>query len=95
VYNYYNNHQWKSVIMKSTLVGRQSRGKQIIYRFNGDPKYDETISDRIGDLPFRRVGDMIEKRGKEWRVAVVRDDFNISASRTVIPIHRVFLTDKF
>ena len=81
--------------MKSDLVSKQSRGKQIIYRYNGDPKNDETVSDRIGNLPFRRVGDMIEKHNRLWMVSVVRDDFNMAASRTMIPIHRVFLTDKF
>jgi hypothetical protein len=71
-----------------------SSGKQIIYRFNGDPKYDETISDTDGILPLRRVGEIIRSSGKDWRVAIVRDDFNMLASRTAIKIHHVFLTDK-
>lgn len=82
-------------IVKRSVPAKQTRGKQIIYRFNGDPKDDEVISDRRGDMTFRRVGDTLRKNGKEWRVTIVRNDFNMSASRTAIPIHRVFLTDKF
>ena len=74
---------------------KQVRGKQIVYRYNGDPRHDETVSDMLGSMPFRRVGEIIKKNGKEWRVNVVRDDFNMAFSRTSIPIHRVFLTDTF
>jgi hypothetical protein len=81
-------------ILKRGIPEKQTRGKQIIYRFNGDPKDDEVISDRLGDMIFRRVGEIITKNGKQWKVAIVRNDFNMSASRTAIPIHRVFLTDK-
>ena len=72
-----------------------TNGKQIVYRFNGDPKYDETVSDSAGSLPFRMVGEIVTKKGKKCRVAIVRDDLNIDASRTAVPIHRVFLTDRF
>ncbi len=71
-----------------------SHGKQIIYRFNGDPKYDETISDTEGVLPLRTVGEIVRSSGKDWRVTIVRDDFNMLASRTAVQIHHVFLTDK-
>jgi hypothetical protein len=70
-------------------------GKQIIYRFNGDPKYDQTVFDRAGSLPFRRVGDIVTRKGKTWRVANVRDEFNMVASRIAVPVHYVFLTDNF
>jgi hypothetical protein len=76
-------------------IAKQTRGKQIIYRYNGDPTYDETVSDLLGSMPFRQVGEILNKNGKQWRVNVVRDDFNMASSRTAIPIHRVFLTDKF
>jgi hypothetical protein len=74
---------------------KRHRGKQIIYRFNGDPRHDETVSDPLGSMPFRQVGEIVKKNGKEWRVNVVQDDFNMAFSRTAIPIHRVFLTDNF
>ena len=82
-------------IPKRSVRAKQTRGKQIIYRFNGDPRHDEVISDRLGEVIFRRVGEILKKNGKEWRVAIVRNDFDMSASRTAVPIHRVFLTDKF
>ena len=71
-----------------------SLGKQIIYRFNGDPKDDEIISDRFGTMPLRRIGEVLEKNGKRWRVDVIRDDFDLSASKRAVAIHRVFLTDR-
>jgi hypothetical protein len=38
--------------------------KQIVYRHNGDAKYDETVLDRTG-APFCRVGEILEKNGKQ------------------------------
>jgi hypothetical protein len=93
-YNYLVSNQEKGAIMPKLRAVQQIRGKQIVYRYNGDPKHDETVSDILGSMPFRRVGEIVKKNGKEWRVNVVRDDFNIASSRTAIPIHRVFLTDK-
>jgi len=34
------------------------------------------------------------KNRKQWRVAVINEDFTIAGLKA-IPIHRVFLTDKF
>ena len=67
--------------------------KQIVYRHNGDPRYDETVLDKTGAMPFCRVGEILKKNGKRWRVAVVNEDFTMSGLKAV-PIHRVFLTDK-
>lgn len=77
------------------VPGRLGVAKQIVYRFNGDPKYDRVISDATGYLPFRRVGDILTKKGKQWRVTIIRNDFNMDASRSAVPIHRVFVTDNF
>jgi hypothetical protein len=68
--------------------------KQIVYRHNGDSKYDETVLDRTGAMPFCRVGEILKKNGKQWRVAVVNEDFTVRGQIT-LPILRVFLTDKF
>jgi hypothetical protein len=94
-YNYFVSSQGKGGIMPKPRFVKLCRGKQIVYRYNGDPKHDETVSDILGSMPFRRVGEILKKNGKEWRVNVVRDDFNMASSRTAIPIHRVFLTDNF
>jgi hypothetical protein len=74
---------------------KKIRGKQIIYRFNGDPRHDEVVSDRSGNVPFCWVGEMIRRNGKQWRVAIVNNDFDMLASARAIPIHHVFLTDRF
>jgi hypothetical protein len=82
--------------MKHPLVKGMVRGNQTVYRYNGDPSNDEVVSDRKGELPFCWVGEMLKRNGKQWRVAVIRNDLDVvgSSSRAVL-IHRVFLTDKF
>jgi hypothetical protein len=87
--------QVNGTVIRKPKTGKISFGKQIVYRFNGDPKDDETVSDRTGTLPFRTVGEIITRKGKAWRVTIVRDDLNMSASRTAVSIHHVFLTDNF
>ena len=62
--------------------------------YNGDPKYDEIVSDKTGAIPFCRVGEILEKNGRRWRVAVVNEGFTMRG-QTMIPVRRVFLTDKF
>lgn len=94
-YNYQVNSHRRAAAAKRGASAVQARGKQIIYRYNGDPKDDETVSDSVGKIPLSRVGEMLRRNGKQWRVAVVRDDFNMTSSKTAVPIHRVFLTDKF
>jgi len=87
--------QHNGTVIRQCAAAKFAGGKQIIYRFNGDPKYDETVSDRAGILPFRNVGELLIRNGKQWKVAVMRIDLNVSASRAAVPIHHVFLTDKF
>lgn len=83
------------VIVKHGVRTKQTRGKQIIYRYNGDPRHDEVVSDRTGEMAFSWVGEMLRRNGKKWKVAVINNDFNMTASARAIPIHRVFLTDRF
>jgi hypothetical protein len=80
--------------MKQADLSKQLLGKQVVFRFNGDPKNDETITDRHGAMLPWRVGDVFKKAGKQWRVEVVRNDLNMDRSKTVIPIQRVYLTDR-
>ena len=82
-------------VFRHPVPSKLSSGKQIVYRYNGDPKDDLVVMDRLGIMPFRRVGEIMKKDGKEWKVAVVRDDYNMTSSKIAIPVHRVFLTDKF
>jgi hypothetical protein len=69
-------------------------GKQIVYRHNGDPKYDEIVKDPTGEIPRCKVGEILLKKGKRWKVAVVHEDFTMAGSNP-FPVQRVFLTDKF
>jgi hypothetical protein len=87
--------QQNGILPRASRAPKVSLGKQIVYRYNGDPKNDVIITDKFGDMPFRRAGQFMRTNGKEWKVAIVRDDFNMTSSRTAVPIHRVFLTDKF
>jgi hypothetical protein len=80
--------------MRSDELTKPGRGKKIVYRYNGDPKDDEIVLDINGEMPFSRMGEMTVRKGKRWRVAVVRNDLNMDRSAPEIPIHRVFLTDK-
>jgi hypothetical protein len=73
---------------------RPGCAKQLVFRHNGDPRYDEIVLDKTGEMLFHRVGEILNKNGKRWRVAVVNEDFTMAGQRAV-PIHRVFLTDKF
>lgn len=81
--------------MKHSLVTRLSRGSQTIYRYNGDPSNDEVVSDRKGELPLCWVGEILRRNGKQWQVSIIRNDLDMVGSGRSVPIHRVFLTDKF
>jgi hypothetical protein len=84
--------QQRGIVARRPSTAKLSSGKQIVYRFNGDPKNDEIVSDRTNSLSLRKVGEILKKKGKAWRVAVIRDDFNMNLSQTAVHIHRVFLT---
>jgi hypothetical protein len=86
--------QQNGLVSRKPILTKVIRGKQIIYRFNGDPRYDHTVADLSGTMAFRHVGQFLTNNGKRWRVEVVRDDLSMFGSATAIPIHRVFLTDR-
>jgi hypothetical protein len=81
-------------IMRGTTT-KVSQGKLVIYRFNGDPRYDERVSDTTGSLPFHSVGEIVFKNGKRWRIMIVRVELDLTASRKAVPMHHVFVNDKF
>jgi hypothetical protein len=71
---------------------KQSHGKQIVYRYNGDPSTDQTISDRIGTILTPAIGAIVSRNGGEWRVVSVHYDLDLKGPMAV-PIHHVFLTN--
>ena len=67
--------------------------KKVVYRYNGDPRQDESVLDWEGSLPMPLVGQILKMHGKEWKVAIIDEDL-VMARQKAIPIYRVFLTDK-
>lgn len=68
------------------------QAKHIVYRYNGDPKSEETVADWTGDLPLHTAGEIVERKGMRWKVVIVNDESTVAGPKA-IPIHRVFLTD--
>jgi hypothetical protein len=83
-YNSYSKSQGKGAIME------QSEGKQIVYRYNGNPYTQDVMSDLKNEMPWHRVGEKVNRNGKEWRVDVVRNDSTLNG----IPVQRVFLSNR-
>jgi hypothetical protein len=68
----------------------QSHRKQIVYRYDGDPYFQDVMNDIKGKLPWHLVGEKVNRNGKEWRVDAVRND-----SKQGTSVQRVFLSNKF
>jgi hypothetical protein len=85
-YNLYSGIQGKGAVMK------QSHGKQIVYRYNGNSSTEQTVSDRVGSMLTPSVGAILNRNGREWRVVIVRRDLDMRGPMSV-PIHHVFLTN--
>ena len=77
------------------IIKGMGRGKQMIYRYNGDPSSDEFVSDTTGRMPLSWIGEMLHRKGKDWRVAFIHYDLDMVGSARAVAIHRIFLTDKF
>jgi hypothetical protein len=90
-------HEMCGDIFKNTILRRgikmsENERKRIVYRYNGDPVTDEITKD--AQIVFPRSGEIVNRRGKDWKVVAANEDFNF-AERTPDPILRVFLTDNF
>jgi len=70
---------------------KQSKGKQIVYRFDGDSSTQQTVSDRTGALLTPLVGAIVNRNGTEWRVVSVLHELDLKGP-IAVPIHHVFLT---
>ena len=64
--------------------------KQIVYRYNADPRTDEIVQDFEGEITVPEKGGLIKRTEKQWKVVSVFKTFGKG-----IPIHTVFLTDNF
>jgi len=65
--------------------------KQIVYRYNGDPKSEEVDQDLYGGPAVPEKDAVVDRKGKSWRVAKV----DIETSGKNIPVYRIYLTDRF
>ena len=64
--------------------------KDLIYRFNGDPSTDDYETDLSGDSAVPEVGDIVQRRGREWRVV----DVSVDYARAVV-LYTIFLKGEF
>jgi hypothetical protein len=71
---------------------KQSQGKQIVYRYDGDQSTQQTVSDRAGTMRTPSVGAIVNRKGKEWLVVNVHHDLDMKGPLAVA-IHHVFLTE--
>ena len=67
--------------------------KRIVYRYNGDATLELMFHDHSGESPPHTIGEIVHLDEKPWRVVGVDDKSRVEGLD--IPIHRVFLTDRF
>jgi len=67
--------------------------KQLVYRYNGVEASEEVEVDRDGEIAIPKQGDIITRKGKEWKVIHVIIQETV-AGEPAIPVVRIFLTDK-
>lgn len=68
--------------------------KQVVFRYNGDAKTDEVEVDHDGEFPVPNRGDVLVRKGKNWRVAAVTTETSVTDPQQY-PVVRVFLGDNF
>jgi hypothetical protein len=69
----------------------RKNAKQIVYRYNGVESSDEVEVDYDGDVPTPRTGDILSRKGKNWKAVHIITETSGSGA---IPVLRVFLTDQ-
>ena len=67
--------------------------KQFVYRYNGVEASEEVELDRDGEIAVPKQGDIIKRKGKEWKAIAIIIQETV-AGEPAIPVVRIFLTDK-
>jgi hypothetical protein len=67
--------------------------KQFVYRYNGVEASEEVEVDRDGEIAIPKQGDIITRKGKDWKVVTVMIQETVAGPQA-IPVVRVFLTDQ-
>ena len=71
----------------------QKQAKRVIYRYNGDPYSEETETDLDGDVAIPQYGEIISRKGKDWKVVHVLEHESIENDPQQMPILWIFLGD--
>jgi hypothetical protein len=67
-----------------------TKGKQIVYRYEGDPKSEETVVDLDDEIEIPQKDGVIEQNGKRWKVAKVNKE-QLYTHPPALPVYRVYL----
>jgi hypothetical protein len=68
--------------------------KQIVFRYNDDPTTEEIDLDMDGEKSTPERGSFIERKGERWKVVEVNVEIK-PAEPFEVPVHRIFLSNKF
>lgn len=63
--------------------------KELIYLYEADPSTEERITDIAGGTVVPKTGEIIQRKGQQWRVVDVVADYN-----QAVLLYRIFLTRK-
>lgn len=66
--------------------------KQVVYRFNANPKDDQVKLDTDDEIIEPSRGDVLDIDGKKWRVNMVVTEHSLS-TKGPIPVVTIYLTD--
>jgi hypothetical protein len=66
--------------------------KQVVYRFNGEPKNDKVVQDLDDEIKGPAKDSVIGIDGKDWKVVMVTMTHSLDA-RGPIPVMTIYLTD--
>jgi len=68
--------------------------KQIVLRYNVDSTTEEIDLHMDGDKSVPEQGSFVDRKGERWKVLQINVETSVTEPFEV-PIHRVFLTNKF
>ncbi len=66
------------------------RTKEIVYRYDQNSSNDERVVDSKGEIPTFKRGDVIERRGKRWKIQFVEIQPLVTDPKG-LPIHWIYL----
>jgi len=73
-------------------MGARAMPKQVVYRFNGNPKTDQVKDDLEDEIELPSKGNVLVIDGKRWKVIEIMTERSLDA-RGPIPVVRIYLSD--